>query len=226
MKESQRLIQVGISRKMEPNKAVVISGAVALLEGIGILGIDEEQDIQDIGGKLKLIIDEIKDIRVIATASSSFDLLNKTGEPLLGRTTQFYLTPFSQKEISQREDAQETNQNRETRLIYGSYPEVVTLTTVEKKKEYLRDIVGAYLQKDVLAIGSIQNSGEMRDLLKQITFQMGNEVSYDEFGRNLGMSKNTVERHLDLLSKVFVVYCHGAYSKNLRRAGNRFDIRV
>lgn len=194
-----------------------ISNYRHLLEGIDLLAIDEAQNIQDIGGKLKLIVDEIDGIRVIAAGSSSFDLLNKTGEPLVGRATQFYLTPFSQTEISQREDALQTKQNLETRLIYGSYPEVVTLNTFEKKKEYLRDIVGAYLLKDILAIDGIQNSGKMRDLLKLIAFQMGNEVSYDELGRKLGMSKNTVEKYLDLLSKVFIIYRLGAYSKSLRK---------
>ena len=72
-----------------------------LLEGIDLLAIDEAQNIPDIGSKLKLIVDEIEGVRVIASGSSSFDLLNKAGEPLVGRSTQFRLNPFSQNEISQ-----------------------------------------------------------------------------------------------------------------------------
>lgn len=188
-----------------------------LLEGVDLLAIDEAQNIPDIGSKLKLIVDEIEGIRVIASGSSSFDLLNKAGEPLVGRSTQFHLTPFSQKEIAPSETALETRQNLESRLIYGSYPEVVTLDTFERKTDYLRDIVSAYLLKDILAIDGLKNSGKMKDLLRLIAFQLGNEVSYDELGKQLGMSKNTVEKYLDLLSKVFVVYRLGAYSRNLRK---------
>lgn len=188
-----------------------------LLEGVDLLAIDEAQNIPDIGSKLKLIVDEIEGIRVIASGSSSFDLLNKTGEPLVGRSTQFRLNPFSQKEISQIENSLETRQNLESRLIYGSYPEVVMLESFERKTDYLRDIVGAYLLKDILAIDGLKNSGKMRELLRLIAFQMGSEVSYDELGRQLGMSKNTVEKYLDLLSKVFVIYRLGAYSRNLRK---------
>ncbi len=188
-----------------------------LLEGVDLLAIDEAQNIPDIGSKLKLIVDEMEGIRVIASGSSSFDLLNKAGEPLVGRSTQFYLTPFSQKEIAPTETALETRQNLESRLIYGSYPEVVTLDTFERKTDYLRDIVSAYLLKDILAIDGLKNSGKMKDLLRLIAFQLGNEVSYDELGKQLGMSKNTVEKYLDLLSKVFVVYRLGAYSRNLRK---------
>lgn len=188
-----------------------------LLEGIDLLAIDEAQNIPDIGSKLKLIVDEIEGVRVIASGSSSFDLLNKAGEPLVGRSTQFRLNPFSQQEISQMENALETRQNLESRLIYGSYPEVVMLKSFERKTDYLRDIVGAYLLKDILTIDGLKNSGKMRELLRLIAFQMGSEVSYEELGRQLGMSKNTVEKYLDLLSKVFIVYRLGAYSRNLRK---------
>jgi predicted AAA+ superfamily ATPase len=188
-----------------------------LLEGVDLLAIDEAQSIPNIGSKLKLIVDEIDGIRVIASGSSSFDLLNKAGEPLVGRSTQFHLTPFSQKEIAPIETALETRQNLESRLIYGSYPEVVTMEGFERKTDYLRDIVGAYLLKDILAIDGLKNSGKMKELLRLIAFQLGNEVSYDELGKQLGMSKNTVEKYLDLLSKVFVVYRLGAYARNLRK---------
>jgi predicted AAA+ superfamily ATPase len=188
-----------------------------LLEGVDLLAIDEAQNIPKIGSKLKLIIDEIAGIRVIASGSSSFDLLNKAGEPLVGRSTQFHLPPFSQKEIAQIENALETKQNLESRLLYGSYPEVVTMDGFERKTDYLKDIVGAYLLKDILAIDGLKNSSKMKELLRLIAFQLGNEVSYDELGKQLGMSKNTVEKYLDLLSKVFVVYRLGAYARNLRK---------
>ncbi|MFA6886895.1 MAG: ATP-binding protein [Fermentimonas sp.] len=188
-----------------------------LLDGIDLLAIDEAQNIPEIGSKLKLIVDEIKGVRVIASGSSSFDLLNKSGEPLVGRSTHFYLTPFSQKEIAITENALETRQNLESRLIYGSYPEVVVSDNFERKTDYLRDIVGAYLLKDILSIDGIKNSGKMKELLRLIAFQLGCEVSYDKLGKQLGMSKNTVEKYLDLLSKVFVIYRLGAYSRNLRK---------
>lgn len=188
-----------------------------LLEGIDLLAIDEAQNIPQIGSILKLIVDEIPGIRVLASGSSSFDLLNKTGEPLVGRSTQFQLTPFSQRELSQTETAIETRQNLESRLIYGSYPEVVLMDSYERKTDYLRDIVGAYLLKDILAIDGLKNSSKMRDLLRLIAFQLGSEVSYDELGKQLGMSKTTVQKYLDLLEKVFVIYRVGAFSRNLRK---------
>jgi predicted AAA+ superfamily ATPase len=188
-----------------------------LFQGIDLLAIDEAQNVPDIGQKLKLIIDEVENIRILATGSSSFDLLNKAGEPLVGRSLQFLLTPFSQAEIAQTETALQTRQNLEMRLLYGSYPEVVVSDNAQEKAEYLKGIVNAYLLKDILAIEGIKNSNKMKELLRLVAFQTGSEVSYEELGRRLGMSKNTVEKYLDLLSQVFVVFRLGAYSRNLRK---------
>lgn len=214
-------------------KSLVLNGedadSVALLEPVSIanyrhvfqdvklLAIDEAQHIPDIGRKLKLIVDEVPDIRVVASGSSSFDLKNQAGEPLVGRSTQFLLLPFSQQEISTVESPMETRRNLEIRLLYGSYPEVVALESFEQKKEYLNDIVESYLLKDILAVDGIKNSAKIRDLLRLVAYQMGDEVSHDELGKQLGISKNTVERYLDLLQKVFVLYRLGGFSKNLRK---------
>jgi predicted AAA+ superfamily ATPase len=91
------------------------------------------------------------------------------------------------------------------------------MNSFERKTDYLKDIVGAYLLKDILSIDGLKNSGKMKDILRLVAFQLGNEISYDELGRQLGMSKNTVEKYLDLLSKVFVVYRLGAFCRNLRK---------
>ena len=188
-----------------------------LFEGINLLAIDEAQSIPEMGSVIKLIIDEIPHIQVIATGSSSFDLLNKIGEPLVGRASQFLLTPFSIREIAQKQNGMELRQNLENRIVYGSYPEVVGMTSNTMKEEYLRDIVNAYLLKDILAIDGLRNTAKMNRLLQLVAFQIGSEVSYEELGKQLGMHRETVEKYLDLLSKVFVVYKLGAFSRNMRK---------
>ena len=188
-----------------------------LLAGINLLAIDEAQNIPDIGHVLKLIVDEVPGVKVMASGSSSFDLLNKAGEPLVGRRITFQLTPFSQAELSQDENPLETRQRLESRLIYGSYPEVALMDNADRKTDYLRDIIGAYLLRDVLAIEGLKNSAKMLQLLRLIAFQMGSECSYDELGKQVGMSKNTIERYLDILEKLFILYRLGPYSRNLRK---------
>jgi predicted AAA+ superfamily ATPase len=179
--------------------------------------VDEAQYVRHIGLNLKLIVDHVPGIKVIATGSSSFDLAQNVGEPLTGRRFVLKLFPLAQMEISKLEKSHETAANLETRLIYGSYPEVVTLRDNKLREEYLRELIASYLFKDILALEGIRYSDKLVRLLQLLAFQIGNEVSLTELGRQLAMSKNTVERYLDLLEKVFVIFRLTGFSRNLRK---------
>ena len=182
-----------------------------------LLVIDEAQHVEKIGLNLKLTVDHIPNLKVLATGSSSFDLAKDVGEPLTGRKFVLKLYPLAQMEISQTESRHETEANLEGRLVYGSYPEVVTMHDNTMRKEYLREIVSSYLFKDILALEGLRYANKLVRLLQLLGFQIGKEVSLTELGSQLGMSKNTVERYLDLLEKVFVIYRLGGFSRNLRK---------
>lgn len=188
-----------------------------LFSGLDLLIIDEAQNIPDIGHVIKLIIDEIEGISILATGSSSFELNNRAGFPLVGRSSQLTLAPLSQKEIQQYETPFDTRSNLESRLIYGSYPEVINLERHDERAEYLHELVNAYLLKDILSIDGLRNSAKMLRLLQLVAFQVGSEVSYEELGQQLGLSRDTVEKYMTLLSQVFIIYRLGAFSRNLRK---------
>ena len=188
-----------------------------LFSGIDLLAIDEAQHIPEIGLKLKLLVDELPGIAVIATGSSSFDLQNQAGEPLVGRSTTFMLTPLSAEELMDSETHFEFASQTDNRIVYGFYPELQSLDSETEKREYLIDVVDAYLLRDILAIDGVKHAQKLHDLLRLIAWQVGSEVSLDELGKQLSLSRNTVERYLDLLQKVFVLYRIGGFSRNLRK---------
>jgi predicted AAA+ superfamily ATPase len=194
-----------------------VSNYKRLLGNIKLLVIDEAQNIPEIGLILKLIVDSIDGIKVIATGSSVFDLSNKLGEPLVGRKNTIYLFPLAQMEFAKYENFKETTQKLEERLLFGSYPELEQYPDWNDKINYLKEIVNSYLLKDILVYEGIKQSNKILDLLKLIAFQVGQEVSLQELARQLGISKNTVESYLDLLSKVFVIYKVPGFSRNLRK---------
>jgi predicted AAA+ superfamily ATPase len=181
-----------------------------------LLVVDEAQKIPHIGINLKLIVDHIPDVSVIVTGSSSFDLARSTGEPLTGRKFTLKLFPLAQLEIGQIEKIYQTEANLENRLIYGSYPEIVLMPDNHGREQYLKEIVSSSLYKDVLELDGVRHSAKISRLLQLIAFQIGKEVSLSELGTSLGMSKNTVERYLDLLEKAFVVQRLTGFSRNLR----------
>ena len=188
-----------------------------LLSNVDLLVIDEAQNIPDIGMILKLIVDSIEGIKIIATGSSVFDLSNNLGEPLVGRKHTMYLYPLAQIEFSQFENYKQTTENLEQRLIFGSYPELEQYDDWESKEDYIGEIINSYLLKDILNFEGIKHSDKIYDLLRLIAFQIGQEVSLPELATQLQMSKNTVANYLDLLSKVFVLFKIEGFSRNLRK---------
>jgi predicted AAA+ superfamily ATPase len=182
-----------------------------------LLVVDEAQYVEKIGLNLKLIVDHIPEIKVIVTGSSSFDLARDVGEPLTGRKYVLKLFPLSQMEISKIEKRHETTASLESRLIYGSYPEVVLIRDNRRREDYLRELIQSYLFKDILALEGIRYANKLVRLLQLLAFQIGKQVSFAELGKQLSMSKNTVERYLDLLEKVFVIYRRSGFSRNLRK---------
>ncbi len=179
--------------------------------------IDEAQNINNIGHILKVIHDNIPKLKIIATGSSAFDLSNKLGEPLTGRKKTVRIFPMAQLELSASENYFETYEHLPERLLYGTYPEIFHYNSYVEKTEYLYELVNSYLLKDILIFDNIKNSDKLFNILKLLSFQVGSEVSLNEIAGKIGVSKNTVERYIDLLKKVFVIFEIKAYSNNKRK---------
>ncbi len=186
-----------------------------LLGNVRFLVIDEAQEIPNIGSKLKLMVDTIEGIKIIATGSSALDLNESIGEPLVGRKMTFHLYPLSQGELSKHENYLQTTQQLSNRLVFGTYPELEFLQTNNEKIQYLKEQVNSYLLKDVLAYEGIQKREKIVSLLRIIAYRIGSEISIESIGNELGISKNTVDKYLDLLSKVFIIHRVGGLSRNL-----------
>ena len=203
-----------VAAKLE-NKS--ISEYKQLVGNNKLLIIDEAQKIKDIGNILKLMIDEISGLTIMATGSSVFDLTQKLGEPLTGRNINFKVFPIAQYELKNTENVIETFSNLEQRLILGSYPELFSLPGYTEKQEYLSELVNSFLLKDILELDSIKNASKILNILRLLAFQVGSEVSFSEIGQKVALSRNTVERYIDLLEKTFIIYRLGGFNKNLRK---------
>ena len=187
-------------------------------EGYELLAIDEAQHIPGIGLGLKILVDQVSKLRVVVTGSSSFDLANQIGEPLVGRKHTITLYPVSQLELLRGEyNRAELADKLEEFLIFGSYPEVLMSKTRKEKINLLKEIVNSYLFNDILDFDRVKSSRVIVDLTKLLAFQVGCEVSLNELSRNLGVDVKTVGRYLDLLEKAFIIVSVSGLRRNLRR---------
>ncbi|MBK7885856.1 MAG: ATP-binding protein [Bacteroidetes bacterium] len=176
--------------------------------------IDEAQRIENIGVCLKLITDKLKEVKVIATGSSSFELANKINEPLTGRKWQFNLFPLSFGEMVQHTSLLEEQRLLEHRLIFGYYPEIVSSAGDEAKR--LKELAESYLYKDILIWGRIQKPDKLEKLVQALSFQVAQLYSNYELGQLCGLNSETVESYIQLLEKAFVIFRLPAYNRNQR----------
>lgn len=185
--------------------------------GYQLLIIDEGQRIPEIGVNLKIIHDEIPELKVLVTGSSSFLLSNKVNESLAGRKKIYTLLPLSISELSEHFTAFEINEQLDNLLIYGLYPEVLKSTQITTKRDYLTDITNSLIYKDILELEDIKYPLKIRDLLKLLAFQIGSQVSINELSKTLRINNETVERYLYLLEQSFIIFELSAFSKNPRK---------
>lgn len=186
----------------------------AILGNNRILVIDEAQRIPDIGLRLKLITDQIPNVQVIATGSSSFELANKLNEPLTGRKREFKMYPLTFKEMANHANLLEEMRLLPHRLVYGYYPEVVS--SPGNERIVLKELSESYLYRDVLSLENISKPDKLMRLVQALAYQIGSQVSYNELGGLVGLDPKTVERYVDILEKSYIVFRLGSFSRNLR----------
>lgn len=186
----------------------------AIIGKYKIVFIDEAQRIPNIGITLKLLTDNVKDVQIIATGSSAFDLAGKTNEPLTGRKYEYQLYPVSFGEMIDHHGLIEEKRLLEHRLVFGYYPEIVTKQGEEK--ELLQLLAGSYLYKDLLALEHMKKPVMLEKIVKALALQVGSEVTYHEIGQLIGADNETVEKYINLLEKAFVVFRLPAFSRNVR----------
>ena len=179
-----------------------------------VVVIDEAQRIPDIGIGIKLITDNIPDVQVLATGSSSFDLSNKINEPLTGRKIEYWMYPLSFGELVEHHGLLEEKRLLAHRLIYGSYPDVIN--NVGDERMILTELANSYLYKDILMFDKIKKSDKLVKLLQALAFQMGSEVSYNELAQTCGLDPKTVESYVTLLEQSYIIFRLGSFSRNLR----------
>ncbi len=186
----------------------------SIIKNNKVIIIDEAQRIKNIGIKLKIIIDEIENVQLIATGSSSFDLSNEINEPLTGRKYEFKMFPVSFEEMVKHHGLLEELNQLEHRMVFGYYPDVVT--NKDDASDILKLLADSYLFKDILIWNKIKKSDRIIKLLQALAFQIGNQVSYNELGKIVGLNSETVESYIQLLEKSYIIFRLGTYSRNLR----------
>lgn len=179
-----------------------------------VLVIDEAQRVKDIGLRMKVITDQMPDVQLVATGSSSFELANRLNEPLTGRKWEYKLYPLSFGEMVAHHGLLTERRLLPHRLVYGYYPEVVTSSGNEQR--VLKELTDSYLYKDVLTLGQVKKSDKLVALMQALSYQVGSQVSYTELANTVGIDVKTVESYIDVLEKSYIIFRLPSFSRNMR----------
>lgn len=185
-----------------------------LIGGNRIVVIDEAQRVENVGMTLKRITDNFPDVQLLVTGSSSFELQNNLNEPLTGRKFEYHLYPLSTGELLASQGLLSVKQSLESRLVFGSYPDV--LSHKEDSKELLNNLASSYLYKDLLNLEGIRRPALLNKLLTALALQVTSEVSYNELAQTVGTDNKTVEKYIDLMEKCYIIFKLNGFSRNLR----------
>ena len=176
--------------------------------------IDEAQRIPGIGITLKLLHDNLPQVQVLATGSSALDLNEQTSEPLTGRKWEYLMLPLSFRELSAHQGLIHERGALRHRLVFGAYPEIINQPGNER--EPLNLLANSYLYKDLFRLEQLKKPALLENIVRALAFQVGSEVSYHELGQLVSASPQTVEKYIDLLEKVYIVFRLSALSRNER----------
>ncbi|MFH1878263.1 MAG: ATP-binding protein [Candidatus Omnitrophota bacterium] len=201
--------------EIDVRQALQNKTSTELKEALGsarLVIIDEAQRVENIGVTLKLLVDNYRDIQIIATGSSSFELSNKIKEPLTGRKYEYYLFPLALEELKSVYNNMEIDRILESRMIYGMYPDIIKTNDIT----LLKSLADSYLYKDILQFQNIKNPEILLRLLQALALRIGKEVSYNELACLAGVDKNTVANYMSILEKAFIIFRLQPFSRNLR----------
>jgi hypothetical protein len=154
-------------------------------------------------------------VQLWISGSSSFNLFNELNEPLTGRKWEYELLPISWEEYENHVGLLPSTQDLENRLIYGMYPDVINNKHGEEK-EILKNLTNSYLYKDILSHGEIRKPEVLEKLVQALALQVGSEVNYNELSQLVSISKDTIQKYIDILEKGYILFRLRSFNRNLR----------
>jgi uncharacterized protein len=194
---------------------ISLSRLKTLIANNEVVVVDEAQRFTNAGLMLKLIKDNLPQVQLFITGSSSLDIAAQTKESLTGRKIEFNLYPLSFVEMCDYHGFLTEKSLLEHRMLYGYYPEIVQKEPTQAQK-ILNELSDGLMYKDLLTLDKIKKPTLLVKLLQALALQVGNEVHYSELGQLIGADPITVEKYVDLLEQSYVVFRLPSFNRNAR----------
>jgi predicted AAA+ superfamily ATPase len=199
----------------------------------GLLLIDEVQRMPELLLPIKREVDrDPRPGRYLLTGSARLLAMRDLPDALPGRAETIELWPLSQGEIDSAPDGFVDAVFRKgaelaarphalgkrdyvTRALRGGYPEALRRDPGRRRARFFDSYITDLVTRDVRQVSDIERPAQMRRLLSVVAARMGTLAVAQSMANDLGMSRATLSRYLDLLELIFVIRRIPAWSSNL-----------
>jgi uncharacterized protein len=205
---------------------------------------DEIQYLKEWEVHLKLLVDSYRDTKFIVSGSAAAALKYKSNESGAGRFTDFMLPPLTFNEYLNLKDLEriiiptkinwdgnvsdfyssthidELNRHFLDYINFGGYPEVIFSEKIQQNPgRYIRqDIVDKVLLRDLPSIYGIRDVQELNSFFTTITYNTGNEFSFETLNIQSGVQKALIRKYIEYLEAAFLI----KQVKRIDQSGKRF----
>lgn len=203
------------------------------------LTLDEVQRQPDLIPAIKRVVDEDRPRRTgrfVLTGSANLLLMRRVSETLAGRATYVKLWPLTRRErlglgsagrwgellatpvgkwFELLADTRTEASDWRTQARLGGYPTPATeLTDAEDRRLWFDGYVQTYLERDLQDVAAIDSLIDFRRLMRAACLRLGNLVNQAELARDIGISRPTAHRYLNLLETSFQIVRVEPFSVN------------
>ena len=185
---------------------------------------------------IKLLVDRNPDIKIVASGSSSLDILQNIRESLAGRVRiiKVFSLSFSEYLLFHDDnlfslyskyttDTEFPVIDKRILLLFNDYmtfgglPRAALANDSSDKMEILNDIYKTYLLKNVRSYIRNEDFVAFNKLLKILSSQTGNMINIHKLSDTIRLSYSRCEEYLSILQQMYIIKLLPPYLTNKRR---------
>lgn len=153
---------------------------------------DEVHQLSDPSRVLKIGADLFPHLKILATGSSTLAASKKFRDTLTGRKRLVHLLPVLWGEI-----ASFSCTDISRRLLHGGLPQA--LLAISKDSSFYREWLDSFFARDIQRLFAFRDMDRFSTLFEYLLKQSGGQVESSRIASDLGISRLTVENHLQAL---------------------------
>lgn len=181
--------------------------------------LDELQKMPKWKNYLKGVVDGPRNYtRLLVTGSARLETMKKAGDSLAGRYFYYRLHPFDLKELYQEGLVSNPTKTLEDLFTLSGFPEPFLSGSEASYNRWRQTHLDMILKQDLMSFEQVRDISSIELLVALLSRKVGAPLSINALANDLQKDHKTVQRYLNILEDLFIIFRVLPYSKNIERA--------